>query len=262
MSNIRSSKRQIKWTINTASNEALKYNTRSDFHDGSSGAYYHLSRQRLLDEHCKHMTKRNIKWTEPAIRAEALKYSSRNAFKKGCSGGYQKALKLGIITEVCAHMAFVQSQYTFKELQEVAAQYTTKGMFKDKSYGPYQAACRKGIIDDITSHMYAVPAGFKPLLPATLYYFKIITEDGTDIWKIGITNSSVKERYYPRDLARVTNVQTWNFTLGLQAYDYERTLCKLYKDYKYTGQTPFTDGTLATECFTEDIMQIEIKENT
>lgn len=251
---------QIKWSVETASKEALKYTTRGDFHDGSGGAYYHLSRQGLLGKYCTHMTKRSIKWTEESIKQEALKYTSRNSFKKGCSGGYQKALRLGIINEVCSHMELLNKQNTFEELQAIAMEYTTKGMFKDKAYGAYQSACRKGIIDDITSHMYAVPAGFKPMLPATLYYFKITTTEGVDIWKIGITNYSVNERYYPRDLVRVSDIQTWNFDLGLQAYDYERALCKLYKEYKYTGETPFSDGTKTTECFSVDIMQIEIKE--
>lgn len=43
------------WTLEKCKNEALKYNTRGDFHNNSYGAYQSCVRRGLLDIVCKHM---------------------------------------------------------------------------------------------------------------------------------------------------------------------------------------------------------------
>ena len=97
--------------------------------------------------------------------------------------------------------------------------------------------------------------GFNPRIPAILYYFKI-----EDVWKIGVTNNTLKRRYLKRDRDRMTDIKVVRFKLGSEAYQQEQEIIKLNKTFLYTGPTPFTDGTRTTECFTKDIIQIEIKE--
>ena len=98
--------------------------------------------------------------------------------------------------------------------------------------------------------------GFDLEAPAILYFFKI-----GNIYKVGVTNNKVETRYIARDYIKFSNILTWECTTGQEAYDREQYLINYYKQYAYTGPTPFTDGTKTTECFTEDIYKLWEKEN-
>ena len=93
----------IKWTPETITAEALKYNTRSEFARGSGGAYSTATRLGIRDDVCSHMI-RKVKWTPETITAEALKYNTRSEFKKGSGGAYHAARNLKILDAVCLHM--------------------------------------------------------------------------------------------------------------------------------------------------------------
>jgi len=97
----------------------------------------------------------------------------------------------------------------------------------------------------------ATPKGKYSSAPTILYYFKI-----KDVWKIGITTKSVAERYNKQDTFGISNIITWQFATGLEAYTYEQSIVSKYSKYAYTGTTPFTDGTGTTECFTVDIYKL------
>jgi len=88
--------------------------------------------------------------------------------------------------------------------------------------------------------------------PTMLYYFKI-----KNVWKVGITSRIFTERYNITDLQSITNLHTWNFSTGEEAYKYEQRIIHKYSEYAYTGSTPFTDGTGITECFTVDVYKFE-----
>lgn len=90
--------------------------------------------------------------------------------------------------------------------------------------------------------------GFSKVLPAILYYFNI-----KGIYKVGVTNRTVKERYNKEDNSHITELVTWAFSTGEEAHKYEQQIIKLNKEHAYSGPTPFTDGTTTTECFTKDI---------
>lgn len=96
--------------------------------------------------------------------------------------------------------------------------------------------------------------GFSKSLPATLYYFKI-----KGIYKVGITNRTVEERYNKEDYSNISELTTWTFPTGEEAHKYEQQIIKLNEKHAYSGPTPFTDGTNTTECFTK---HIHIKEHT
>mgnify|MGYP006899621681 CR=1 FL=1 len=90
--------------------------------------------------------------------------------------------------------------------------------------------------------------GFKMDIPAILYFFKI-----KNTYKIGVTNGTLEKRYNKTDRLQMSEITTWYFPTGREAYEYEQNIIKLHSNYKYTGVTPFTDGTLTTECFTINI---------
>ncbi len=246
------------WTLETALSAAKQYRYRGDFLNNCSGAYSFLSRVNALDIACSHMWTKSdkIKWTKESISKESLKHTSRNTFKLANSGAYQAMLNLGLTNELCSHMEPPKCvKYTYEQLETEALKYTTKSDFKRNSYGHYQAACRHEKFEQMTKHMEDA-SKFSMFKPSVLYYFSI-TFGNTLIWKIGVTNYSVEDRYYRRDINRMNNILEIPFNSGAEAYNAEQTIIKLYKEFKYTGKTPFTDGTGITECFKQDISKEE-----
>jgi predicted GIY-YIG superfamily endonuclease len=96
-----------KWFKEDCKNEALKYNTRTDFFNNAIGAYKAAYKNNWLEEICCHMTsikKPNNYWTKNLVHSEALKYSSKLDFIKNSKSAYIAASKNNWIDEVCGHM--------------------------------------------------------------------------------------------------------------------------------------------------------------
>lgn len=98
---------------------------------------------------------------------------------------------------------------------------------------------------------YCGDYGFDKTKPAILYYLSI---NNGEVYKIGITNRSVKERFNNIDLEKITILKTWEYPIGKEAYDKEQEILKLYKEFKYTGINILQTGN--TELFTENILSI------
>ena len=99
--------------------------------------------------------------------------------------------------------------------------------------------------------------GFKKNLPAILYYLKINCKENGILYKIGITNSSVEERYKKKDLPKIEVLKTWDYAIGNDAVSAERKILNTYKDYLYQGEPPL-DGVGIAEIFAEDILGLAI----
>ena len=97
--------------------------------------------------------------------------------------------------------------------------------------------------------------GFKTNKPAILYYLKITTDDGKVLYKIGITNRSVKERFNLTDLSKIEIIKQKEFSIGQEAYNKEQEILKKYSKYKYNGPPVIECGN--TELFTTDITLID-----
>ena len=149
------------------------------------------------------------------------------------------------------------TKWKHNDIKAEALKYSTRTAFKKNNYAAYQASHKQNTIDEVCLHMKISGKRFQPMKPAILYYFSI-TINNTQVWKIGITNYTIEDRYYRRDVDRMENITIWNFKLGSEALYQESLIKKLYKKYLYIGETPFTDGTKTTECFYCDIMDIEI----
>lgn len=101
--------------------------------------------------------------------------------------------------------------------------------------------------------------GFNPNKPAYLYYLKITTEESQILYKIGITNRTVDERFSLADLSKIEIVKQKLYDIGQDAYDWEQKLLKMYKQYQYKGPNVLESGN--TELFTEDIIAMYYAEN-
>jgi hypothetical protein len=94
--------------------------------------------------------------------------------------------------------------------------------------------------------------GFKSKEPAIMYYLKI---NNGQAYKIGITNSSVNERFKPKELKAIEVIQTWEFSTGLEAREEEKKIINKYKNHKYTGVDLLASGN--TELFDKDILNLD-----
>ena len=91
--------------------------------------------------------------------------------------------------------------------------------------------------------------GFNYLAPAILYYVKVTVND-KKLYKVGITNRSVSQRFGP-DMQYITVIKTWNYEVGADAYQAEQTILEANKDFKYTGPKLLRSGN--TELFLKDV---------
>lgn len=94
-------------------------------------------------------------------------------------------------------------------------------------------------------------SGFDPSKPAYLYYLKITTQENGIVYKIGITNLSVNERFNLIDLNKIEILSQNYYQDGKIAYKHEQKILKAYKQYRYIGKNILQSGN--TELFTEDI---------
>jgi hypothetical protein len=87
--------------------EALKYNTRTEWMKNSDSSHHAAERNGWVEECTKHMVeiyKPKNYWTKEKCIEEALKYNTRNEWKKSNSSSYTKAGKNGWYDECTIHM--------------------------------------------------------------------------------------------------------------------------------------------------------------
>lgn len=101
--------------------------------------------------------------------------------------------------------------------------------------------------------------GFNHSKPSILYYLKITTDDNRILYKIGITNRTVNERFNLTDLSKIEVLKQKTYDTGSEALEWETKLKYKYKQYQYTGPAVLKDGN--TELFTEDIIAMWYNEN-
>ncbi|KJG00099.1 GIY-YIG nuclease family protein [Photobacterium angustum] len=149
----------IKWTKDKCKREALKYDQRSLFRDGSSSAYGAALRDGYLDEICSHMVSgrgNGRYWTKERTALEAKKYNTRTEFKRGNGSAYGAACRNGWLNDICGHMietAKPAGYWTKDNCAKEAKKYETRTAFKKGSSGAFTIAGRNGWLDDICEHM-------------------------------------------------------------------------------------------------------------
>lgn len=95
-------------------------------------------------------------------------------------------------------------------------------------------------------------SGFDQTKPAILYYLKITTDKGFTLYKIGITNRSVNERFNLTDLKKIEIIKQEEFALGSDALVKETEIKRKFKEFQYKGPDVLSSGN--TELFTKDIL--------
>lgn len=146
-----------KWKKADIHKEALKYNTRTKFHDGSRLAYRAAKRKGILDLMCSHMEspyRLNKTWTVTYIEEIGSKYTSRSEFYKMDQVAYTKARKLGILDKISKDNNYRSLKvWTYDKLKLEALKYKTKSDFKANNRLAYVAMQKRGIVEKLCSHM-------------------------------------------------------------------------------------------------------------
>jgi predicted GIY-YIG superfamily endonuclease len=143
----------IKWNYDNCFEEALKYESRSDFKNGSIGAYESCLRNDWINIVCSHMIskqKQSGYWTFETCKEEALKYDSKSEFRKSASNCWNISRINMWLDDICKHM--INKTYTFDECKEEALKYNSKTEFNKESRKIYNFSKKNNWLDDICSH--------------------------------------------------------------------------------------------------------------
>lgn len=97
-------------------------------------------------------------------------------------------------------------------------------------------------------------SGFDSAKSAILYYLKIGTKDNQTLYKIGVTNRTVNERFNLADLSKIEILKQEEFMVGKDALDKEASIKLKFKEFKYKGPNVLSSGN--TELFIKDIFNI------
>lgn len=98
--------------------------------------------------------------------------------------------------------------------------------------------------------------GFDQTKPGILYYVAVTKDDGGTLYKIGITNLSVKRRFPMLDRDRMRIVKVWRFSIGRLAADREVEILSEFSGDLYRGPDILV-GAGNTELFTHDVLGLD-----
>ena len=93
-----------KWTLESVSEVARKFQTRKDFRLQAAQAYSAAHRYGWMKRVCSHMAQDRKDWTFDECRDIARQYNCRSAFMLHSNAAYQSAYRKGWLDQICEHM--------------------------------------------------------------------------------------------------------------------------------------------------------------
>lgn len=101
-------------------------------------------------------------------------------------------------------------------------------------------------------------SGFDQTKPGLLYYIAVATDDGSTLYKIGITNLSIERRFLSVDREHIRVIKIWRFAIGRDAAVRETEILRQFAAERYHGPNILVgDGN--TELFTYDVLDLDKK---
>lgn len=181
----------IKWTDNSAIQNAKKYKTKVAWIRSKNTSYQYACKYKNLFTKCtKHMVNLWNKYDLNTCKNLALKYEDRSSFSKKHRGAYKTILRNNWQDKCFFHMNYIQKPWTNNEIIKDAKKYKTRQEW-DKNSSAAQLARKRKIIELCCNHMKPSVTGkknvinldtkkkFKSMTLAAKYY-KIM-----DSWTIG-----------------------------------------------------------------------------
>lgn len=260
-----------KWDAESIADEALKYDTLSDFI--KSGSPYVISKRLgIFKEVTSHMERGKNQWTPEDALAIASHYSNPTDLMEANSACYYYLRSKGILHESLNNsvrknkataeataarleririkdrdLKRIKNNYTglgsqalirwnLERVRSYSLQCTARTEFFKKFPNAYDAALRNKWLDDVCSHMEIQN---KKTENNVVYLWKALelTYNGLPVYKIGITSTragSGRIRFVAKQ-ARVTAEIITIRLLNIKATEIERKLHQLGDDPKYTG---------------------------
>lgn len=138
------------WSKERCAEEALKYNTITDFQKYCKSGYNKIIEKGWWDDLCSHISYTYVReyWDKGKCAEEALKYTTRGEFQKGSSTAYTLAVKEGYLDEICNHMPKRKVKWTKERCFEIASRCESRVLFKRESGSAYQSARKNGWLDE------------------------------------------------------------------------------------------------------------------
>ena len=142
-----------KWTNEAIIEDALKYNTRTEWAKNSSSAYERARHNDILEECCQHMTQLRHKWSDEEIIEDAKKYNTRYEWQQKSKSYTIAKTRRGLIDVCTAHMIPLHKTWTIDNIKQEAFKFNSKGQWSSNSPSSYMAAIRQNIVNECCSHM-------------------------------------------------------------------------------------------------------------
>jgi len=260
-----------KWDAESIADEALKYDTLSDFI--KSGSPYVISKRLgIFKEVTTHMERSKSQWTPEDAIAIACRYTNVTDLCNENNDCYCYIKRVNITEEALGHMTRrnsptpeqtaarkernrikdrglkrIKNNYTglgsqalikwnLERVRSYSLQCSARTEFFKKFPNAYDAALRNKWLDDVCSHMEVQN---KKSENNVIYLWKALelTYNGLPVYKMGITSAragSGRIRFVAKQ-ARVTAEIIAIRLLTIKATEIERKLHQLGEDPKYTG---------------------------
>ena len=138
--------RKTKWTVEELRQEALKYNSRTQFQGCYPGAYKTAERLKILDDICAHM-KPGLFYTKEKVKELLEEYPENYQLYCHSQAAYKAAINFGLITTRAK-----RKKITFEDVQEEVKKYDNLADFREQSQSYYKSAWRNGW-SELFSHL-------------------------------------------------------------------------------------------------------------
>lgn len=260
-----------KWDAESITDEALKYDTLSDFI--KSGSPYVISKRLgIFQDVTAHMERSNTQWNKEDAIAIARQYSNATDLIEANNACYNYIKRTNLIEEALCHMTRrnaptaeetaarlernriknrdlkrIQNNYSglgsqalviwnVEKIRGYAIQCTGRTEFSKKFPNAYDAALRHKCLDDVCSHMQLQN---KKTENNVIYIWRALelTYNGMPVYKLGITSTrtgSGRIRFVAKQ-AKVTAEIIAIRQLKIKATDIEKQLHQIGEDPKYQG---------------------------
>ena len=148
-------------TLQDCRADALKYASKTEWQEDSSGVYKVAYRNGWVDQWCSHMVESRKPegfWNDK-IRCleEGRKYAKRSEWQKASHSSYKAAVRNGWLDECCSHMVKHRKPEGYwndkNRCMEEGRRFSKKSDWRKESFSSFKAAVRNGWLDECCAHM-------------------------------------------------------------------------------------------------------------
>jgi hypothetical protein len=241
-----------KHTHESVASDAYKYLSRYEFQLGATGAYRYAWKNGILDQVCSHMPELLKRNSADSVMESAKKYSTKKEFRANDPHGYDYAKRNGLLPLACEHMHELRREHTKQSVIDSAKKFKTVSAFEAGDNCSYQHAKRNDFLAEACLHMERGASGFDLNKKGHLYQIKLTLPCGLTVYKIGITNKSVKVRIRGMGIPDYVAFEITNdiiYSIGSEARSEEKRLhdAGAQLGVRYTGDPFLKNGN--TELF-------------